>query len=369
MIYRAFLAIRHFLYDKGRKKSFRASVPTVDIGNLAAGGTGKTPHTEMIIRLLLRSDDWAYSDIAVLSRGYKRKSRGFQKVPMDGTATLYGDEPVQIARKFPIVTVAVAKDRVEGCRRLAEGADENTAPSKLILLDDAFQYRRLRADMDIVLTEFGRPIFKDRLLPLGRLRDLPSRIHRAAVTIVTKCPPYIDEWERGKWAAKLGIDNYSTATYTGTDSKTGKPRMLFFSLIGYLPMEPVFPEADSRYMYSKRLILLTGIARSAPLAGHLSDHYSIVREFRFRDHHRFTKADIRSLEKAVRSNPTACIATTEKDAQRLLDTKKMPLAIRERLFKVPIEVRFVGEGEDEAFGKAFLSLLSSAGKDLVLEAD
>ena len=113
MIYRLILGVRHFLFDKGWKKSYKADVPTLCVGNITVGGTGKTPHTEMILRWLLKSDDWAYSDIAVLSRGYKRKSKGFQKVGRDGTALQFGDEPLQIAKKFPAVTVAVDKDRVE----------------------------------------------------------------------------------------------------------------------------------------------------------------------------------------------------------------------------------------------------------------
>ena len=129
MLYGTLLAVRHFFYDKGWKKSFRASVPTVCIGNITVGGTGKTPHTEMVLRHLLQSDSWAYSNLAVLSRGYKRKSKGFQLVPRDGTALLYGDEPLQIARKFPSVTVAVDKNRVRGCQQLQ---------ANLIVLDDAF---------------------------------------------------------------------------------------------------------------------------------------------------------------------------------------------------------------------------------------
>ena len=135
MIYRIILSLRHFLFDKGWKKSYKADVPTICVGNITVGGTGKTPHTEMILRMLLRSDDWAYSDIAVLSRGYKRKTKGFQKVGRDGTALLYGDEPLQIAKKFPAVTVAVDKDRVEGCRFLTHPEELQTAKKAKNCLD------------------------------------------------------------------------------------------------------------------------------------------------------------------------------------------------------------------------------------------
>ena len=164
MLYRLILAIRHLAYNKGWKKSFKAEVPTICVGNITVGGTGKTPHTEMILRKLLESDRWGYSNIAVLSRGYKRKSKGFQIVDRESTARFAGDEPLQIARKFPSVTVAVDKDRIHGCQQLK---------ADIIVLDDAFQYRRLNPSLNIVLVDYNRPIFKDKLMPWGRLRDLP----------------------------------------------------------------------------------------------------------------------------------------------------------------------------------------------------
>lgn len=356
MLYRIFLSIRHLFYDKGWKKSFRADVPTLCVGNLTAGGTGKTPHTELLLRTLLNSDDWAYSDIAVLSQGYRRRSKGFRRVDRSGTAREFGDEPLQMAKNFPSVTVAVDKDRVEGCRFLAH-PEGDFPPQKVIVLDDAFQYRRLLPEMNIVLVDYNRPVFKDRLLPWGRLRDLPSRLGAADVVIVTKCPSFLDEWERGRWAEKLGIRQFSPASCQGVSRWGGRPQTLLFSTVDYLPMEPVFPEADSRYMYSKRLVLLTGIAAPGPLAGCLSDHYSIVREFRFPDHHRFRSGDIRRVTRLVKTCPTACVATTQKDAQRLLDVKKVPPLLRERLFQVPIRARFLTEEEHQVFEEVILSRL------------
>ena len=373
MLYRLILGIRHFLYDKGWKKSCRADVPTICVGNITAGGTGKTPHVEMILRLLLRSDEWAYSDIAVLSRGYKRKTRGFQKVGRDGTALQFGDEPLQVAKKFPSVTVAVDKDRVEGCRFLTHPEELRTAKkargcldkdipaADLILLDDAFQYRRLRADVNIVLVDYNRPVQKDRLLPWGRLRDLPSRLKAADIIIVTKCPCYLDEWEKGKWARQLGLNGYSTAACTGV-RKLGKGKekvqTVLFSTIGYQPMLPVFPDqADSRFIYAQRLILFTGIAKDTPLRAYLSDKYKEVKRFCFPDHHKYTNGDIRKIARAIKEFPTACVATTEKDAQRVVDTKKVPETLRKRLFQVPIEIHFLSEQEQETFETTLLGML------------
>ena len=365
MIYRLILGVRHFLFDKGWQKSYKADVPTLCVGNITVGGTGKTPHTEMILRWLLQSDDWAYSDVAVLSRGYKRKSKGFQKVSRDGTALQFGDEPLQMAKKFPAVTVAVDKDRVEGChflthpeelqtsKKTRKCLDKDIPKADLIVLDDAFQYRRLKADLNIILIDYNRPVHKDKLMPWGRLRDLPSRLKDADILIVTKCPTYLDEWEKGKWAKQLGVENFSTATCTGTRKlRRGKEKeqTVLFTTIGYEPMVPVYPdEADSRFTYSHRLILFTGIAKDMPLRAYLSDSYKEVKRFCFPDHHKYSTADIHKVAAAVKEFPTACVATTEKDAQRIVDTKKVPETLRQRLFQVPINIQFLSPQEKEIF--------------------
>ena len=366
------LAVRDFLYRKGLRKSIRAEVPTICVGNITVGGTGKTPHTEMILRTLLRSDRWAYSNIAVLSRGYKRKSRGFQKVQRNGSAATFGDEPLQIAKKFPSVAVAVDKDRIEGCRFLCHPdelqtskkgrrcLDKDIPAADIIVLDDAFQYRKLRASINIVLVDYYRPVHKDRLLPLGQLRDLPKRLADADILIVTKCPPYMDEWEKTKWAATLGLSDFKTSTCRGKRGN-GKEQVLLFSYIGYRDMHPVFEEeADSRYVYAKRLVLFSGIAKDTPLRNYLSDKYKIVKRFNFPDHHKYTSGDIRTLSHAVRENPTAVVATTEKDAQRVVDTKNVPSTLRERLFQVPIDVNFLSENEKSIFEETLLSALEQS---------
>lgn len=334
MIYGLWLRLRHLAYNKGWKKSFKADVPTVCVGNITAGGTGKTPHVEMLLRYLRVSDKWGYRPVAVLSRGYKRKSRGFQIVKPDSTASFAGDEPLQIARKFHGVTVAVDKDRVEGCRKL---------DADIIVLDDAFQYRRLRPSLNIVLVDYWRPIWEDKLLPWGRLRDLPSRILKADVVIFTKCPPELDAWSRQEFGRKLNL----------------RPEQkLFFTSIKYASPEPVFPEADPRYTYSSKVVLVSGIANDAPLRGYLSDTYKIVRRLSYPDHHRFGKADIRAMAAAVKETPTACVMTTEKDAQRLREVKVVPDSLKQRLFYLPIEAAFVTE-EDE---KAFVEILDNVGR-------
>jgi tetraacyldisaccharide 4'-kinase len=340
MLYRLILALRHFAYDKKIKKVCQADVPTVCVGNITVGGTGKTPHTEMILRQLLASDNWAYRNIAVLSRGYKRRSKGFQLVPRDGSALLYGDEPAQMAHKFPTVTVAVDKNRVRGCKKLREGE----APAQIIVLDDAFQYRKLAATLSIVLVDYNRPVNKDHLLPWGRLRDLPSRLKKADAVILTKCPPYLDDWEKEQWRKQLPL-------------RPEQP--LFFTTVSYTSPEPVFPEADAHYIYSQRLVLITGIANDAPLRSHLSDTYKIVKRMEFSDHHRYTVGDMKKLASAIKENPTACLMTTEKDAQRMRDVRKVNDKVKQRLFYVPVQATFLTPEEESAFTEFLLERMGT----------
>ena len=364
------LKVRHALYDKGIRKSCVPDVPTVCVGNITAGGTGKTPHTEMILKALLRSDDWGMREIAVLSRGYRRSGKGFQQVDRKGPADFYGDEPLQIKRKFPGVNVAVDRNRVEGCRFLTDPQALRTSkkakrclnrelahPADVIVLDDAFQYRALKADFNIVLIDWNRPIYKDRLLPFGRLRDLPERLWAADAVIVTKCPAYLEDWERIEWLKPLGINNFDTDTCEG-ETRGGKKMSVFFTSINYRPLIPVYPDSgNTRYIYSKMAVLFTGIAKDTPLRRYLSDRYRIVRHFSFPDHHRFTSGDIRSIAAAAKADPTAVVVTTEKDAQRVADCKKIPETLKERMFQVPIEVAFLSENEKETFEEKMLTAL------------
>ncbi len=312
---------------KAWRKAPGAAVPTICVGNLTVGGTGKTPHTEMILRLLaeLRPE----LKPSVLSRGYKRKSKGFQYVLTGSTAAFAGDEPLQIKRKFPGVSVAVDKNRVEGCKALAEnGAD-------IIVLDDAFQYKKLHASLNIVLVSYWRPVFEDSLLPFGRLRDLPERLSDAEVVIVTKCPHELDPEEKDEWRTKL---------------KLREGQHLFFTTIEYDAPVAVWPdEADPRYNYSKTVILFSGIADDRAIRAHLSDTYKIVEVLSFPDHHAYSNADMRRLASAIRRYPTAALITTEKDAVRVLDCKKVDASIRQRLFALPVRASFCDEADRAAF--------------------
>ena len=354
------LKIRHFLYDKGIKKVHQADVPTICVGNVTVGGTGKTPHTEMLLRSMLADSDLGRKSIAVLSRGYKRKSKGFQQVTADGSAADYGDEPLQIKTKFPMVTVAVDSSRIRGCDFLAHPEklqteksarrckDKNVNPADLIILDDAYQHRKLKPTLSIVLIDFNRPTYKDHLLPFGRLRDLAERTHKADILVITKCPYDLNSWQKCTWAENLGLRDFDAQTCCGI-RPAGKPQHLFFTQITYDTPEAVFPEGDARYIYTKRLIMFSGIANDTPMLKWLSGDYKIVRHFNFPDHHAFTRGDIASIASASKAFPTAVIMTTEKDAQRIRDCKKIKDEMKQRLFYLPIKTKFVTEEEAEIF--------------------
>ena len=354
------LAFRHWLYDSGIIRTHSPECPSISIGNITAGGTGKTPHTEMLLRILQEHPLWKDRNIAVLSRGYKRKSSGFQQVTADGTAEFFGDEPLQIKRKFPDTTVAVCKSRVKGIGYLASNKsfigskasrkclDCNYPDCDLVILDDAFQYRKLSPTISIVLVDYNRPVYKDHLLPLGRLRDLPERLREADIIIVSKCPSYIEQWEKERIAANLHIEGYDPGTCRGKGRK--KQQWLFFSTIGYEPLEPVFKEGDSRFVYSHRAILFSGIANDSLLKKYLSGSYKLFRCFRFPDHHKFTNGDISQIEHSARECPTAIVVTTEKDSQRLYDRKdKVPEFLRQRTFQAPIKAEFISDEDKERF--------------------
>lgn len=354
------LALRNAYYNKRSAELFVADVPTLSVGNVTVGGTGKTPQVEMILDLLSKSEKWSGKQLAVLSRGYKRESKGFQQLSCDGSASCFGDEPMQIKRKYPEVVVAVDRDRIEGCKLLCDPSQLQTvapnclhpefAPADYIVLDDAFQFRKLRAHKSIVLVSYKRPVHKDMLLPLGRLRDLAKRVFDADAVIISKCPAYIDIASKESFLLDMGYRSYNAETCKAVNDK-GREQWVFFSTIEYQALKPVFSCTDSRYNYAKKAIMLTGIANDMPLRRYLSDSYKIVKCFSLPDHHSFVRSDIQKVKTALKHSPTAAIVTTEKDAQRLRDVEDMPSEISERLLYAPIATRFCSDTELNVFKK------------------
>lgn len=326
--YALVLRLRHLLYDKGIKKVRTSGTFTISIGNITVGGTGKTPHTEMLIRML--QDDFR---TGVLSRGYKRKGKGFAFVTAEGGATLFGDEPVQIKRNFPGTVVAVDKSRLHGIQMM-EDMQARVRP-QVIILDDAFQYRKLRPSVSLLLIDWNRPLNKDRLLPFGRLRDLPSRLKAADSIIITKCPPYINEEERESWIDSAGLRDCG--------------KNIYFTTIEYGTPQAIFPEGDKRYAYSPRAILFSGIANNSPMKQYAAESYRILKTLDFPDHHKYSASDVRSIYSASKANPTALVLTTEKDAQRIMERKDIPDILKGKLFYLPIKVRFIDPAQEKSF--------------------
>jgi len=324
------LEIRNRLYDEGKIQSKTFDIPIINVGNVTAGGTGKTPMTEFIIGELCRN-----YKVAVISRGYKRKGKEFILVNEGDSFKRVGDEPLQIKRKFPNVIVAVDPNRNRAISQLMALPKE--AKPEVIVLDDGLQYRRLNARKNIAMVNYNRPIFKDELIPLGRLRDLPEQIRRAQAVVITKAPSYLDEWEREKARVLTRVRH---------------TQKVFFSQLKYNTPKPVFPESgDPRYIYSKEVRLFAGVADDKPLVHYLSAQYDKISHRAYGDHHQYNRLDISHLNNFAKRHPRTFLLTTEKDAQRLLNNKFVSEEVKVRLFYIPIEMEFLTKEENDDFIK------------------
>jgi tetraacyldisaccharide 4'-kinase len=314
LLYKAGISIRNKCYDRGLFTSHNFGIPIISIGNITVGGTGKTPHTEYLIDIL-RKD----FHIAVLSRGYKRTSNGFQYVETDDSISKTGDEPLQIKRKYPDIVVAVDADRVRGIKRLMSDGHS----TDLILLDDAFQHRRVRASLNIVLIDYNRPVWKDCMLPAGRLRDCLSSLYRADIIVLTKCPANMSQDEKLGCLAKL--EKYNKPIYF-SHYKSGEA----YPLSG----------SDKSAFDASHLLALSGIANPAVFLRQLEKQYpeAIIEQIVFPDHHNFSDGDVRHILTKAQLHT---IVTTEKDGVRLISCfRKTRTRIPEHIYCIPIKVMF-----------------------------
>ncbi|MCW4470465.1 tetraacyldisaccharide 4'-kinase [Flavobacterium sp. MFBS3-15] len=324
-LYWAVTAIRNHFYDKGLFTSYTFDVPVIAIGNLSTGGTGKTPQTEYLIRLL----SGRYR-VATLSRGYKRKSKGYVLAGDSANAAILGDEPYQFHSKFPNIRVAVDADRKNGIGQLLSLSPR----PEVILLDDAYQHRRVKAGFYILLTAYGDLYADDFILPAGNLREGRSGAKRADVIIVTKCPPELSQSEQVKIRAKL---------------KAQPGQKVYFTHIDY-DMEVHSEEGhrDITAIKGNPKVLVAGIAKPKPFFDHLSEEGDIV--LTFPDHHDFTDKDIEEINQQANQK---MIITTEKDFVRLKG--RLP---KEQLFYLPIRSRFLSGGDD--FDKTILDYVGTS---------
>ncbi len=323
-IYSFALRVRHWLYDAKILRRYNTDIPVVCVGNITVGGTGKTPVVEFLAERLSERHR-----IAVLSRGYGRRTKGYLEVETGSSFFDVGDEPKQIKRKFPRMVVVVCEDREEGIRRIrSEHPDVD-----LILMDDGFQHRSVEPKVNIVLMDYTRPIHKDHLLPWGRLRDLPSQIRRANIVIVTKTPRNIKPIER-----RLVVKNLKLLPY----------QSLFFTSMTHNAPAAVFPEAAAWKQPLRNVAVMSGIGNPAPLIASMKEKYNVVATYTFKDHYVYKVRDMREIERRLASLPAdTAIITTEKDGVKLTSRKQVPAEIQRRLYVLPMKLVFHDSDEDK----------------------
>ena len=340
LIYGAVTGIRNLFFDWKLLQSEKFGLPVISVGNLTVGGTGKTPHTEYLINLL--KDKYR---VALLSRGYKRKSKGFQLATAASTATEIGDEPYQVSAKFPDIYVAVDADRRNGIRQLCEG--EASSDVEVVLLDDAFQHRYVVPGINIVLMDYNRPIYEDAMMPVGMLREPFSSLRRAHVVIVTKCPKDIKPIDFRVVTKHLNLRPYQRLFFT---TFSYGDMMSFNAPHEHKPLTALTPDTH--------ILLVTGIASAAPLVEKLREHTGHITHMEYGDHHDFTATELKEISKTYAAiNATKkLIITTEKDAARLRD---LPLdeVVTSNLHILPIEVEFLQE-QQESFNNYITDYVS-----------
>lgn len=307
--------LRNWAFDHGHLSTQRFDIPIIGVGNLAVGGTGKTPHTQWIVEQLLQMD----KRVAVLSRGYGRKTRGFRLITPTSTANDVGDEPLQLFRHFAQRNFigAVCEKRAVGIQTLLQ----LDVPPEVIVLDDAFQHRYVSPGLNLLLTDYSLTYNNDTLLPAGRLRENARGALRADIIIITKCPPTLTQTQQ---IAK------STALRSSHPLQPTEEELpIFFTTIGYPPLPAV-----------KEALLVTGIANPCPLVMHLQAQGIRVEHIAFADHHHFSAADCARI--IDRTNHHSTVFTTEKDAVRL-EQLSLPPNVRQKIKPIPITVQVLFE--------------------------
>lgn len=323
LMYQAIASLRNHLFNIGYSRSFHFDIPTISVGNLEVGGTGKTPMIEYLIRLL----DSHYK-LATLSRGYGRRSKGFILAQEGVSAYEIGDEPMQLFHKFKgAITVAVGEERALAIPSiLLERPDTG-----LILLDDAYQHRTVRPDINLLLTRYDRLFYDDIVLPAGRLRESRSGAIRADAVVVTKCPETLGEKE-------MQDKVNSIRQYTKKDTP------VFFSAVTYSAPVPIY--SDSVHPFNTNVLLFTGIASASQVRTYAAKSFNLLETIDFPDHKFYSLKDIESILTKFRniSGEGKCIITTEKDMVRLQSTDIKNKFSDIPIYYLPIEVKFLKDG-------------------------
>lgn len=346
------VSLRNKLFDWEVLKGRKFPIPVISVGNITVGGTGKTPHTEYLIRLL--GDKYK---LAVLSRGYKRKSKGFVLADENSNSTLIGDEPFQMKRKFPFITVAVDSNRQRGIDTLLALPDEKRP--EVILLDDAFQHRYVTPSLSILLIDSNRIINEDCLLPAGKLRESPTEKRRAEIVILTKCTDKLLPIDYRILDENLKLYPYQSLYFTG---------------IQYGNLIPVFKEVSTEILDPKDLkqgtsiLLVCGIANPEQIQNELSKYSRRIETLDFPDHHHFGKKDMLQIKKQFDAleGENKLIVVTEKDAVRLIDSPLVDEELKQSIYYLPIEVDF-RQNQEANFNKQIISHIENFKRNKILQ--
>ena len=327
-LYGLVVSFRNALFEMGILKSRAFDLPIISVGNITVGGTGKTPHVEYLIRLL--QDRF---QVAVLSRGYKRKSRGFLIADDSTTARDIGDEPFQMKKKYPKTTVAVDKNRVNGIDQLTK----DNPDIDVILLDDAYQHRYVKPGINILLVDYHRLIIYDKLLPAGRMREPLNGKNRADIVIVTKCPQELKPMEYRVITKALDLYPY---------------QQLFFTTLKYGKLQPVFNDVkvpkNTQELASMNVLLLSGIASPRQLIEDLTPLVSHLEPLTFADHLDFRPKDVELINETFATLPSPKrIVTTEKDAARIVTLKGLSKDVKKNIYSLPVHINFMLDQEDK----------------------
>lgn len=348
-LYGFVMYIRRKLFDFKILKRKEFDIPVICIGNLTVGGTGKTPHTEYLIRLL--KDRY---NIAILSRGYKRKTKGFVLATNNTTYKDIGDEPFQIKNKFPDIIVAVDEDRQRGINNLL---DMKNKPD-IVLLDDAYQHLYVKPSLSILLSDYNRPIYEDVLLPAGRLREKFHQMDRANIIIVTKCPTDLKPIDIRIISHGLNAFPYQTVLFTGIE---------YENLVSIFKQTDLFSTEEESLdsIRDKKVLLITGIASPKTIIDEISKYTSDIEMLNFPDHHDFTADDIRKIEQTYDglNDSTAVTIVTEKDAVRLKNRTDLSEKLKKSLYYLPIRIAFLNAEEKGVFNEKILRHVRKISRD------
>ena len=342
--------LRNMLFEIGILKTQSFNMPVVSVGNITVGGTGKTPHVEYLVRLLQDK-----MRVAVLSRGYKRKSSGFVLADKDTPMQMIGDEPYQMKQKFPNVTIAVDKKRTRGIEMLTS-SENGGKDIDVVLMDDAFQHRYVKPGINILLVDYHRLIIYDKLLPAGRLREPLKGKNRADIVVITKCPKELKPMEFRVITRAMDLYPY---------------QHLYFTTLEYDQLRPLFPNdayaATPSQLSEQNVLLLTGIASPRQLTEDLTPKVKSITPLTFPDHHKFRRKDIRRLNETFEAMPSPkCIITTEKDATRLMDADNLADEVRKNLYVQPVRICFMSEQDEESFNQNIIGYVRKNSRNSIL---